>query len=59
MLRICYHIGMAGKTAKKKVPQVAGYDKGPRDFFRGSAGFNKGLLMPKGRSFIGMRRGSR
>ena len=45
---------------KKKVPQVAGYDKGPRDFFRASTGFfNKGLNVPKGRSFIGMRRGSR
>ena len=50
---------MAEKTVKKKVPQVAGFDKGPRDFFRGSAGFNKGVLVPKGRSFIGMRRGSR
>jgi hypothetical protein len=40
---------------KKKVPVVAGFDRGPKDFFRGSRGF-----APKGgRSFIGMRRGSR
>jgi len=51
---------MADKKDKKKVPPVAGFDKGPRDFFRGSTGFfNKGLNVPKGRSFIGMRRGSR
>lgn len=51
---------MAEKTNKKKVPQVAGFDRGPRDFFRASTGFfNKGLAVPKGRSFIGMRRGSR
>lgn len=40
---------------KKKVPRAAGFDQGPRDFFRGSRGFN----VPKARSFIGFRRGSR
>ena len=59
MLRICYHIGVAEKTQKKRVPQVAGYDKGPRDFFRGSTGFFNKDLKIQNKGFIGMRRGSR
>lgn len=51
---------MAGKIKRKRVAPVAGFDRGPQDFFRGSTGFfNKDLRVPKGRSFIGFRRGSR
>lgn len=45
--------------AKVKVATPAGYDRGPRDFFRGSTGFFNKSLKIKSRSFIGMRRGSR
>lgn len=49
------------KEEKKKVPQVAGYDKGPRDFFRGSRGAmfkNFGVGQVK-KGFTGFKRGSR
>jgi hypothetical protein len=45
---------------KKKVPQVAGFDKGVKDFFRGSRGFVKNFGGGQGkRDFTGIRRGSR
>jgi hypothetical protein len=45
---------------KKKVPPVANFDKGVRDFFRGSRGFSKNFGGGQGkRDFTGMRRGSR
>lgn len=49
-----------GKSKTKvKVARVAGYDKGPKDFFRSSTGFfNKGLKF-QNKGLIGMRRGSR
>ncbi len=37
---------------KKKVPPVAKFDRGPRDFFRGSRNMMK-------KSFFGFRRGSK
>jgi len=43
---------------KKRVPPVAGFDKGPKDFFRSSRGVNFNVPQ-NNRSFIGMRRGSR
>lgn len=46
---------------KKKVAVVAGFDRGPVDFFRGSRGnFGKtNFPVRGGKSFVGMRRGSR
>lgn len=46
------------KSKQSKVPQVAGFDRGVKDFFRGSRG-GVGVNVPTSRSFIGMRRGSR
>ena len=47
------------KKKKVKVPPVAGFDRGPRDFFRGSTGFFNKDLKIQNKGFIGMRRGSR
>jgi len=50
------------KPEKKKVPPVAGYDRGPKDFFRGSRGFNNsnfGPSAPVKKDFLGFRRGSK
>jgi hypothetical protein len=47
---------------KTKVPQIAGFDKGPKDFFRGSRGFLKkqlGFGGPPKKDFMGFRRGSK
>lgn len=44
---------------KKPAPKPAGFDKGPKDFFRGSLGFNFKNNKVSTRTFIGMRRGSR
>jgi len=47
---------------KKKVPAVAGFDRGPQDFFRGSRGFSKnnfGPNVPAKKDFMGFRRGSK
>lgn len=46
---------------KKKVPPPAGFDKGPRDFFRGSRGavfktFGPGQVK---KGFTGFKRGAR
>ena len=51
---------MSGKGDKKvKPPKVTPFDRGPRDFFRGSTGFFNKDLKVQSKSFIGMRRGSR
>jgi len=53
---------MADKSQSKKeqAAKPAGFDKGPRDFFRGSQGFNNFKnAKANNRTFIGMRRGSR
>lgn len=42
------------KTKQSKPPQVSRFDRGPRDFFRGS----RGPVVVK-KSFFGFRRGSR
>jgi hypothetical protein len=51
------------KAMKKKVPAVAGFDRNPRDFFRGSHGFTKSNFGPgpgqMKRDFTGFKRGSR
>ena len=50
------------KQNKKKVPQIAGFDRGPVDFFRGSRGFIKkqfGFGGPPKKDFMGFRRGSK
>jgi hypothetical protein len=47
---------------KKKVPPVAGFDRGPKDFFRASTGqpWKKGGGFPgRPKDFLGFRRGSR
>jgi hypothetical protein len=54
---------MANKNPEPKkndVSKVAAFDKGPKDFFRGSQGFNTfKSAKANNRTFIGMRRGSR
>jgi hypothetical protein len=50
---------MADNKSKKEAPKPSGYDKGPKDFFRGSQGFNFKNNKINNRTFIGMRRGSR
>lgn len=53
---------MANKNPepKKDAPKTATFDKGPKDFFRGSQGFNNFKnAKASNRTFIGMRRGSR
>jgi hypothetical protein len=50
------------KPNKKKVPQIAGFDRGVKDFFRGSRGFTKkqfGFGGPPKKDFMGFRRGSK
>lgn len=48
------------RSEKKKVAASAGFDRGPRDWFRGSRGIVKGkTTFGSGRSFMGFRRGSR
>lgn len=53
---------MANKLpeTKKEAPKVAAFDKGPKDFFRGSQGFNNFKnAKASSRAFVSMRRGSR
>jgi len=51
------------KVKPSKPPQVSRFDRGPRDFWRGSRGklpMLGGTMIPVGgKSFIGLRRGSR
>ena len=51
------------KTEKSKAPKVTPYDKGTRDFFRGSAGWVKkpweNFTPAKSKGSIGFRRGAR
>jgi len=50
------------KKNKIKVPQIAKYDRGVVDFFRGSRGFVKkqfGFGGPPKKDFMGFRRGSK